>query len=384
MAKISPASIKYSITALLEAEGPIEKPDVIGALFGQTEGLLGADLELRELQKEGKIGRIEVELETGDGKTKGEITIPSALDKTETTLIAAALETIDKIGPTDAKITIQEVEDVRGSKRDYIMERAKKLLGEIKGVGKDVGEIGQELRDSARTSRVTEYGEERLSAGPNIESEDEIIVVEGRADVINLLKYGINNVVGMNGTKLPKAIAKLGEKKELTLFVDGDRGGKLIAKNVCDNAYVKYITMAPDGKEVEELTSKEVYQALRKKVKTEEFFKYSKSDSFETEEVEKIEKKPARELTKEDKEKLRNLINDVSGRNVLVLDENLGEIKNAPASKLAYLRIDNAFVLLTENATKSVIQGAEKLGASYVAARSFGKVNSDSVKLISV
>jgi len=384
MAKISPASIKYSITALLEAEGPIEKPDVIGALFGQTEGLLGADLELRELQKEGKIGRIEVELETGDGKTKGEITIPSALDKTETTLIAAALETIDKIGPTDAKITIQEVEDVRGSKRDYIMERAKKLLGEIKGVGKDVVEIGQELRDSARTSRVTEYGEERLSAGPNIESEDEIIVVEGRADVINLLKYGINNVIGMNGTKLPKAIAKLGEKKELTLFVDGDRGGKLIAKNVCDNAYVKYITMAPDGKEVEELTSKEVYQALRKKVKTEEFFKYSKSDSFETEEVEKVEKKPARELTKEDKEKLRNLINDVSGRNVLVLDENLGEIKNAPASKLAYLRIENAFVLLTENATKSVIQGAEKLGASYVAARSFGKVNSDSVKLISV
>jgi len=384
MAKISPASIKYSITALLDAEGPIEKPDVIGALFGQTEGLLGADLELRELQKEGKIGRIEVELETGDGKTKGEITIPSALDKTETTLIAAALETIDKIGPTDAKITIQEVEDVRGSKRDYIMERAKKLLGEIKGVGKDVVEIGQELRDSARTSRVTEYGEERLSAGPNIESEDEIIVVEGRADVINLLKYGINNVIGMNGTKLPKAIAKLGEKKELTLFVDGDRGGKLIAKNVCDNAYVKYITMAPDGKEVEELTSKEVYQALRKKVKTEEFFKYSKSDSFETEEVEKVEKKPARELTKEDKEKLRNLINDVSGRNVLVLDENLGEIKNAPASKLAYLRIENAFVLLTENATKSVIQGAEKLGASYVAARSFGKVNSDSVKLISV
>ena len=111
MAKISPTSIKYSIIADFVADGPFQKPDVIGALFGQTEGLLGSDMELRELQKEGKIGRIEVELVTEGGKTTGEINIPSALDKTETTIIAAALETIDKIGPTDAKITIKSIED---------------------------------------------------------------------------------------------------------------------------------------------------------------------------------------------------------------------------------------------------------------------------------
>ena len=64
MAKISPTSIKYSIIANFVAEGPFQKPDVIGALFGQTEGLLGSDMELRELQKEGKIGRIEVDLTT--------------------------------------------------------------------------------------------------------------------------------------------------------------------------------------------------------------------------------------------------------------------------------------------------------------------------------
>ena len=109
MAKIAPTSIKYIIYANFEAEGAIEKPDVIGAIFGQTEGLLGNEMELRELQQEGKIGRIDVDTETVDGKTVGEIRIPSALDKAETTLIAAALETIDRIGPTEAKIEIIKV-----------------------------------------------------------------------------------------------------------------------------------------------------------------------------------------------------------------------------------------------------------------------------------
>ena len=62
MAKIAPTSIKYMIYAKFEADGAIEKPDVIGALFGQTEGLLGEDMEMRELQKQGKIGRIDEEL----------------------------------------------------------------------------------------------------------------------------------------------------------------------------------------------------------------------------------------------------------------------------------------------------------------------------------
>ncbi len=266
MAKISPSSIKYSIIADFAAEGPFQKPDVIGAIFGQTEGLLGADMELRELQKDGKIGRVEVELTTTDGKTTGEIIIPTALDKTETTIIAASLETIDKIGPTDAKITIREIEDVRGSKRDYIMERAKQLLSKIQNEGMDSREIENELRESTRTAKIVSYGPEELAAGPEMESSDEIIVVEGRADVVNLLKYGFNNVVGMQGTRFPKSITELGKTKEITLFVDGDRGGNLIIKNVCENAKVTYITQAPDGKEVEELTGKEIHQALRKKV----------------------------------------------------------------------------------------------------------------------
>ncbi|MFA5484965.1 MAG: DNA primase DnaG, partial [Candidatus Pacearchaeota archaeon] len=213
MAKISPSSIKYSIIAEFVADGPFQKPDVIGAIFGQTEGLLGSDMELRELQKNGKIGRVDVDLVTENGKTKGEIIIPTALDRTETTIIAASIETIDKIGPTDAKITIREIEDVRGSKRDYIMERAKQLLSSIKNEGMNSREMESELRDSTRTSKVISYGDEGLAAGPEVENSKEVIVVEGRADVVNLLKAGINNVIGMQGTKLPKTIITLGNEK---------------------------------------------------------------------------------------------------------------------------------------------------------------------------
>ena len=389
MAKISPTSIKYSIIAKFVAEGPFHKPDVIGALFGQTEGLLGSDMELRELQKEGKIGRIEVDLNTENGKTVGEITIPSALDKTETTIIAAALETIDKIGPTDAKIIIQDISDVRGSKRDYIMERAKALLAGIKNEGMDSTEMETELRESARTSKITEYGEEGLAAGPNIEAESELIVVEGRADVVNMLKHGIKNVIGMQGTHFPKTITKLGEEKELTLFVDGDRGGKLIAQNVHDNAKIAYIAQAPDGKEVEELTGKELLQALRKKVVAKDFFKkfdnkprrsYEQKPRFE-EPVENIER---RSLNDDDISKLRELASEIKGSNVLVLNEELETVKNVPASRLNSIDTKDAFVLMVSNATGSVIQAAERLQSKAVAAKTFGKISKTNIKLISL
>ncbi len=387
MAKIAISSIKYSITADFESEGPLQKPDVIGALFGQTEGLLGSDMELRELQKEGKIGRIEVELITEGGKTSGEITIPSALDKTSTTIIAASLETIDKIGPTDAKITIKEIEDVRGNKRDYIMERAKQLLANVKGAGVEAQEMDQELRESARLEKITTWGEDNLPAGDL--SGKEIIVVEGRADVINMLKHRINNCIGMQGSKFPKSITTLSKDKDLTLFVDGDRGGNLIAQNVYDNAKISYIAQAPDGKEVEELTGKELHMALRKKVKADFFLKkasiksgrFSRSNSEEKIVLEKSTKK----LTDSDKEQLQEIALDIRGRNVLVLSEDLEVLKNVPASKLAYLKVDKpVWVLMASTTSKGIFDGAKKLGAAYIAAKTFGKIESSDVELVSL
>jgi len=383
MAKISPTSIKYSIIADFVAEGPFQKPDVIGALFGQTEGLLGSDMELRELQKEGKIGRIEVDLTSDAGKTTGEIVIPTALDKTETTIIAAALETIDKIGPTDAKITIRDISDVRGSKRDYIMERAKALLAGIKNEGMDSSEMGTEIRESTRVAKVVSYGAESLAAGPDVDSSNEVIVVEGRADVINLLKFGIKNVIGMQGTRFPKTIAILGESKELTLFVDGDRGGKLIAQNVYDNAKVVYITSAPDGKEVEELAGKEILQALRKKVPARVFL--NKSDSGLSKPVSApVEKIVRKNLTDGDIAKLRGLASEIKGRNVLVVNEDFEVVKNVSASRLGSVDAKDAFVLMVSIATGVVVEAAERLGSKAVAANTFGKVASEKVQLISL
>jgi len=389
MAKISPTSIKYSIVADFSADGPFQKPDVIGALFGQTEGLLGSDMELRELQKEGKIGRIEVDLTTEGGKTRGKITIPSALDKTETTIIAAALETIDKIGPTDAKIVIKEISDVRGSKRDYIMERAKALLAGISNEGMDSTEMGTELRESSRTAKVVEYGPEGLAAGPGIDDEKELIVCEGRADVVNLLKYGIKNVIGMQGTRFPKTIATLGETKELTLFVDGDRGGNLIAQNVCDNAKVVYIAQAPDGKEVEELTQKEILQALRKKIPAEVFLRQVGSAprrSFDrsSEKEGPVADVERRELSDDDISKLRELASEIKGKNVLVLDEDLKIVKNISPMRLGSVKSQEAFVLMVSTASGNVVQAAENLKSKAVAAKTFGKIPETSVQLISL
>ncbi len=379
MAKISPSSIKYSIIAEFVADGPFQKPDVIGAIFGQTEGLLGSDMELRELQKNGKIGRVDVDLVTENGKTKGEIIIPTALDRTETTIIAASIETIDKIGPTDAKITIREIEDVRGSKRDYIMERAKQLLSSIKNEGMNSREMESELRDSTRTSKVISYGDEGLAAGPEVENSKEVIVVEGRADVVNLLKAGINNVIGMQGTKLPKTIITLGNEKELTLFVDGDRGGKLIIENVCANVKIAYVTSAPDGKEVEELTSKEILQALRKKVTCEEYLKNFKESSSNEGIIQR------RAITNEDKKKIRELGSEIKGKNVLILDENLSVIRNIPISRLSSTRTKDAFILVTSSVTTNIISFAENLNAKAIAAKTFGRIPQDTnIEFISI
>ena len=364
MAKISPVSIKYMIHANFRVEGALEKPDVIGAIFGQTEGLLGSDLEMRDLQKEGKIGRIEVELERKDKITTGIIKIPTALDQSETTLIAAAVETIEKIGPCDAQIEVERIEDVRGSKREYIVERAKKLMVEIKG-RTDSREISKTIKDYARTASVQEYGNEKLPYG-NI-SGQEVIVVEGRADVLNLMRAGVNNVIAMNGTKLPDSIKELSQKKDITLFADGDRGGKLIVQNVIDNASVKYVAFAPDGKEVEELTGKEIYMYLRKKMPAEEFLSGNKypEKSFRKEEKSSLDKGKIQELSEKNKG---------SGKAVF-LDSSLQEMKKVSSKSLAgalrNIREKPSVIIIDGVAAVSAIKAAEESGVKVIVAKNF-------------
>lgn len=271
MGKISPISSKYIINASIEIDGVVDRPDVIGAVFGQTEGLLGADLELRELQRSGRIGRIEVNVDTRSGKTQGSIVVPSSLDKAETSIVAAALEVIQRIGPCNAKIKVTNIEDVRINKRKFVVERAKELLKTmVDQVLPDSQEIADEVAQSVRVMEIVEYGRERLPAGPAIEESDEIILVEGRADVLNLLKHGFKNVIAMNGTSVPQTIIELSRRKDVIAFVDGDRGGNLIIKELLSVSEIDFITRAPDGKEVEELTKKEIHKALRSKITMEQ------------------------------------------------------------------------------------------------------------------
>ena len=271
MGKIAPVSAKYIIHAQIHIEGVVDKPDVIGAIFGQTEGLLGADLELRELQRSGRIGRIEVNVNTNVGKTHGEITIPSSLDKAETCIVAAAMEVIQRIGPCNAKLDVGKIEDVRVSKRGFVIERAKTLLRELTDTTlPDSQELADEVAQSVRVMEITEYGKDRLPAGPAVEESDEVIVVEGRADVLNLLKHGFKNVIAINGTSIPPTISELSQQKTLTAFVDGDRGGDLILRELMTIAEIDFVCKAPDGKEVEEITKKEIHKALRGKVAAEQ------------------------------------------------------------------------------------------------------------------
>ena len=260
-------TVKYVIRAQFEVEGVVEKPDVIGAVFGQTEGLFGPELDLRDLQKSGRIGRIEIKLESKQDKTKGTIDIPTSLDRVSTAIIAASIESINRVGPCEAKVTLGTIEDIRNARRRAIIDRAKEVLHEwtLKTMP-GTEEIFREVSETLRLARAEKYGPEGLTAGPDIGTAREIIIVEGRADVINLLKSGIQNVIALEGAKIPKTIIKLCREKEATAFLDGDRGGDLILKELLQVTNVKYVTRAPPNKEVEELTPKEIEEALRNRV----------------------------------------------------------------------------------------------------------------------
>jgi DNA primase len=363
--------------------------------------LLGEDLELRDLQKNGKIGRIDVELKTEESKTTGEIQIPTSLDKAETTIIAAAIETIERVGPCDAKVSIDKIEDVRVNKRTYVLERAKKLLAAMSSP--DSREMESEVSESLRTGRVQEFGDEKLPSGPDMDNE-EIIVVEGRADVLNLLKYGLKNAIAMNGASLPKTITKLGETKKLILFVDGDRGGILIAKDALANANIFAVAQAPAGKEVEELAGKEILACLRAKISAEEFRR-----EFLRERTERTRRNPrmerraeSRPETREEKAEepestideaervkiLREKLKDIEGtRASLLLNSSLSAIRKVSPGEIgnALRRIGRVYAIVLDGlATNTMIKIAEKAGCKYFVAKNFAVSEETSVNLLSL
>ncbi len=262
------STAKYLIHADLSADGVVERSDVVGAVFGQTEGLLGEGLEIHGLQESSKLGRIDVEIESESGRSFGELTVASNLDRAETAVLAAALETISRVGPCAARVEVRRIEDTRAAKRREVVSRAKELLASAFD-DQDLSseEILGEVRESARVADITEY--EGLPAGPKVAEGDAVVVVEGRSDVLALLGAGVRNAVAVEGTDVPDAVVDLTRERTTTAFFDGDRGGDLILKELQQVGDVDYVARAPDGESVEDLDREAVTDALRSKVAVE-------------------------------------------------------------------------------------------------------------------
>jgi DNA primase len=352
MAKLAQSTIKYLIEATFDADGVVEKPDVIGAVFGQTEGLLGVDLDLRELQRTGRIGRIDVNISTSKGKTRGKIEIPSSLDGSETALIAAAIETIERIGPCDSKIKIKSVKDIRALKRDYVIDRAKRILKRMMDEEMpDTNKLTDSIKKSVRAAEIVNY--RNLAAGPDVDKSEEIIIVEGRADVVNLLKNGIRNTVAMGGATISPEIIKLCKQKTTTFFLDGDRGGDLILKEITQLADIDFVARAPPGKEVEELTKKEIFSSLREKIP----FSHLTSDM-------------KKELGDKEKEKIKeNMEKMVGTKAAYVFDGKMKLLNKIPLKQfnLENKDLKNAeIVLIDDLVDENYVDVAESLNVKFL------------------
>lgn len=314
-------TIKYVVHAKFDIEGVVEKPDVIGAVFGQTEGLFGPELDLRELQKTGRIGRIEIELHSKNDRTFGSITIPTSLDRVSTALIAASIESINRVGPCSAKVTLEKVEDIREARRKIIIDRAKEILHKwnIESMP-TVDEVYKQIAETMKLGKVEKYGPEDLPAGPGLAGAKEIILVEGRADVINLMRCGITNTVALEGAKVPESIKKLTKEKESTALLDGDRGGDLILKELLQVTSIRYVARAPRGKEIEECNCKEITEALDAKLPTTDLNKPAKRE------------KPKVELSETLSKTAKELLGTLEA---VLFNEKLEQIERLPVSQLA-------------------------------------------------
>ena len=273
---IDPTSSKYVIRASIRANGVVNKSDVVGAVFGQTEGLLGDELDLRDLQKSGRMGRVEVDVKSDKGKSTGEIVISSSMDQVETSVFAAALETVERVGPCKATVKITSLEDSRSTKREVIIERARSLLIKLIKESRTAGStITDTVRQALQVEEIVRF-KGKLPAGPNVATSDAVIVVEGRGDVLNLLKHGIKNAVAVEGTNVPKEVIDLSKERTVTAFVDGDRGGQMIIQELLQVAEVDFIARAPENTEVEYLTHKQIMKSLRDKMTAELFMEQNK------------------------------------------------------------------------------------------------------------
>jgi DNA primase len=256
--------VKYHVKLKFEVDGIVEKADIIGAIFGQTEGLLGPEMNLNELQKVSKVGRIEVNVDTKSNTTKGDALLPMSTDISTAALISAAIESIDKVGPFQGKFLLVGIDDIRAIKKKVIVDRAKKIIQEW--ATKTISEGEEMLRDvydASKPGKLTAFGKAQLACGTGVFESPVVILVEGRADVINLLRAGFDNSIAIEGAKIDETVVNLTTGKKVIAFLDGDRAADLILKELQGLVKIDKVLRAPTGKEVEECTPLEITEILK-------------------------------------------------------------------------------------------------------------------------
>lgn len=243
-----------------------------------------------------------------------------------TALIASSIESINRVGPCASKVTLEKIDDVREARRKIIIDRAKEILHKwtIETMP-SVDEVFKEVSDTLKLGKVEKYGSDELPAGPELASAKEIIVVEGRADIINLMRCGLLNTVALEGAKVPESIKKLCKEKEATALLDGDRGGDLILKELQQVTDVKFVARAPRGKEIEECNCKEIFGALEARVP---LFEQPQPQPSRPARKEKVKV----ELPKEVAEMIKTLDGTLEA---LLLNDKQEVIERLPVSQLA-------------------------------------------------
>ena len=365
--------VKYHVKLSYEVDGLVERADIIGAIFGQTEGLLGPEMNLNELQRVSKVGRIEVIAKSTSNTTNGNAVIPMSTDIDTCALIAAGIESIDKVGPFDCKFTLDAIDDVRAAKKDDILRRAKEI--KQKWATKTVSEGETMLNDvhQGDSGKLSTYGPSKLTCSSGVFNSKWIILVEGRADVINLLRAGYDNVLAIEGAKIDESIKELcSEKDTVVAFIDGDRAGGFILKELKSVVTLDYELQADTGVEVEELTPQrlsEILQPIADEIKN---------------------GKPAPKLNSEDDKSIADVASKIFPNlnetlEAVALDGDQNEIFKVPISEVVSKLSSQSgikYLLLDGIITKRLLEGAKNAGIECVVGHRVAKLsNSDGMTL---
>ncbi|HXW36416.1 MAG TPA: DNA primase DnaG [Nitrososphaerales archaeon] len=364
--------VKYLVRLRFEVDGVVERADVIGAIFGQTEGLFGPEMNLNELQKSWKVGRIEINLESKNDKTKGEVIVPMSTDIGTAALIAAAVESVDKVGPCSARVMLEAIDDVRATKRKQIVDRAKLIVRDWSSKTSSEGDnVLKDVTDSTKRAKVVNFGMENLPAGPGVFTSDLVYLVEGRADVVLFLRAGIENVVALEGTSVPDSIIELSKKKRLIAILDGDRGGDLIEKELAQVVRVEKVLRAPPGREVEELTPIEVINLVR-----------GEKEAHPVQRKERPIERPTEQQDHDEPivEKTREIYPTLNGTlEAILLDESLQEVGRFPISELVQKMETSSgahFLVFDGIVTQRLVDSATKVGVKGIIGHRTGEFRS--------